>query len=157
MRKIIITGLLLLLQTAFASNVDIQDMSDKKLERILEKIEVEVTVKHDEALSSNKDLSFHISQYRRFLWQAGWETNSGCELKRIGDEFRCNLGEIDMADIARALASKNYYEISFYSQFSIYYCSNIQFDRDDLRITKTSNWPFKKYRLNITLNECAFE
>ena len=156
MKKYILLSFLLI-QATFASNVDISNMSDKKLKDILEEIEVQVTVKHDEALSTNKELRFHISQYRTFLWQAGWETNAGCELNKSGNEFKCNMGLVDMADIARALASKNYYEISFYSPFSTYYCDDIQFDRNDLRITKENFWPFTKYKLNITLNECNFE
>ena len=146
----------LLFVISFNSNaelIDISQMENNEIAKILREIDVEVSVSEQDVNSSKNEVIFHISKHAS-LW-TGWETHAVCKLKKSGTSYKCRMENVKMSHVISSLTSK-YYRISVSEPYEHSFCSDVRFDKSSLKIDKSGGLFSKKYTLIIEMDNCTF-
>lgn len=152
-----ILTLVLVSSSLYASDASVFKYTDPELRKILEDVELTVTVIDSSLLSSEREVKLHFARYRAILHAGGWETHNSCEARKSGEgEYFCQIQNMDLADVARTFSSKKYYRLSV-STSAGKACDYLEVGKDNISIEESGFWPFKSYKASVLIENCVVE
>ncbi len=155
MKNFLASLILLIAFNASAELIDISKYEHYELTKILTKIDIEVEVDASVVNSTDDKVLFHISATKS-LWSMNWETHESCYLAKENDKYICKIEAADMTHVSKTTALRDYYQVSVRTPGVIYYCNDVKFDKESLKIDKEKNLFSSKYTLQMYMNDCSF-